>query len=83
VLGTGTSDQKQRVTLDGLALEGTEQIRPDYICHFRSVATHFAFCGQGRGRNRLRDRPVGEDHPTNVRSDAQGREVFVRLCQTR
>ena len=36
------------VTLALLAFEGTEQIRPDAIISFGSVAAHFGFRGQGR-----------------------------------
>jgi len=70
------------LTLDSLALEGTKQIRPNAIGPLGSVATHFAFGGEGRrGCCLRRDRNLGEGHPANVRSDEKGRRIFVQLCQ--
>ena len=71
------------VTFTFVAFEGTKQIRRNSLSPFGSVAAHFAFCGQGRGGNRLqRDRNLGEDHSPNVQSHASGRGILVRLCQT-
>jgi len=70
-------------TLDYLALEETNQIRPYPVGPLQSVESNFAFCGQGcRGDHLGRGRNLGEDDPANVRGDANGRKIFVRLCQT-
>ena len=67
--------------LPNLAPEGTNQVRPDPVGPFGSIATHFAIGRQGCRRNCLRgDRTLGEGHPENVRSDATSLEIFVRLC---
>ena len=80
VLATVVSEAK--VTFERLALEGTNQIRPNAVGPVGSLAAHFAFGGQGRRRDHLQgDRNLGEDHPANVRGDAKGREIFMRLCQ--
>src|SRR5258706_1981598 len=77
------AQQKQRRHPTVLALARTEQVRPDAVGPFGSVAAYFDFCGQGRRRDRLRrDRNLGEDNPANVQSDGKSRKVFVRLCQT-
>ena len=58
VLSPGGSEAE--VTLDRSAHEGTNQIRPDAIEPFGSVAAHPASCGQGRRPNgQRRDRDLG------------------------
>ena len=70
------------LTLECVALEGAKQIRPDAIGPLGSVAADFAFGEEGRRRCRLRrDRNPGESHSANVRSDANGRGIFMQLCQ--
>jgi hypothetical protein len=82
VIDTGASEAE--VTLDRLDLEGTKQIRPNAARPCRPAAAHFGVCEHGCRRNHLqRDKSVGGNHPTNVRSDVQGRTIFVRLYQTR
>jgi len=46
VLATSVGDTE--VTLDRIAFKGTNQIRPDAVWSFQSVAAHFAVRGQGR-----------------------------------
>ena len=46
VLAPGTS--KGEVTLDGLDVEGTKQVRPDALGPLRSGATYSAFGEKGR-----------------------------------
>ena len=71
------------VILNRVALEKTEQVRPDSTWSFQSVATHFASRRHRRGRNYVRrNSNLGEGDPANVRSDADGRDISVRLCQT-
>ena len=61
----GVSDAK--VTLDGLAVEGTKQVRPDAIRSLRSSTKDFAFGEEGRRGNRFRrDRTLEGAHPANV-----------------
>ena len=68
--------------LEYLGLEGANQIRPDTISPPGSVAAHFAIGEEGRRRHRLRrDRNIGEGHPANVRSDANGRRILMQLCK--
>ena len=70
------------LTLDFLAIEGTEQIRSDAVGPLGSVAAHFTFGREDRGRCGLRrNRNLGEGPPTNVRRDAKGRGIFMQLCQ--
>jgi len=70
------------LTLECIALEGERQIRPDALGALGSVATHFAIGEEGRRRYRLRrDRNLGEGHPANVQRDANGRRIFMQLCQ--
>ena len=70
------------LTLECVALEGAKQVRPDAIGPLGSFAAHFAFGEEGRRRCRLRrDRNLGEGHPANVRSHANGRGILMQLCQ--
>jgi len=67
---------------DDVALEGAKQIRPDAVSSVGSVAAHSAIGEEGRRRCCLRrDRYLGEGHPANVRSDADGRRILMQLCQ--
>jgi len=67
---------------DDVALEGAKQIRPDAVGPVGSVAEHSAIGEEGRRRCCLRrDRSLGERHPTNVRSDANGRRILMQLRQ--
>ena len=70
------------LTLEYVALEGAKQIRPDATGALGPVAAHLAFGEEGRRRCGVRrDRNLGEGHPANVRCDANGRGIFMRLCQ--
>jgi len=67
---------------DDVALEGAKQIRPDAVGAVGSVTAHFAIGEEGRRRCCLRrDRYLGEGNPANVRSDTNGRRIFMQLCQ--
>ena len=70
------------LTLECVALEGAKQIRPDATGAPGPVAAHLAYGEEGRRRCGLRrDRNLGEGRPANVRSDANGRGIFMQLYQ--
>jgi len=70
VLAAGVSAAE--VTLDHLALEGKNRVRPNTIRPPGPVETHFVFRGHSRGRNSRgrnslrRDGSLGGYHPANV-----------------
>ena len=47
------------------------------VCSYPAAALHTQ-----PQKKKKKNGNLGEDHPANVRSNAQGCEIFVRLCET-